>query len=197
MKRQLLCGVGVTVLVSAVTSARGSLIIDSTNQLALDVALTVGEGTNTSYMIVDFAETGGASYAFAYRWNDADAARSYDMISAIADASAGFGWTFGGTDGVGFGAFVENFTYNAEAGDAGTFWSLSLGTVIDPGVDWTSPAIGISQRFLTDGSIDGWYNGFTPDFASIPPEVPTVSVPSPAAGFVMLGLAWRRRRRAG
>ncbi|MEM7228645.1 MAG: hypothetical protein AAF432_07500 [Planctomycetota bacterium] len=180
------------------TSAQADLVVDSGLGLALDVEFTVGSGEQTSYMVVDFAATGGDSYAFAYQYSQFAGARSYDMLLAVTDAMQGLSWDFGGEDGVGFGVFTNNFTYLGDTGDELNFWSFSLGVVDDPGIVWEGAGVGVSGRFLSEGSLDGWYNGFNPDFSTIPPTAPLTAIPAPGALLVMLGggaLAGTRRRR--
>ena len=148
-------------------------------------------------MIVDFGHTGGSSYAFAYNWDvpaaPSDPLTSHDMLVAVAAATL-FDADITSSE---FGAFVSNFTMGSDVGDPGNFWSFSLGEVIDPGVAWTSAPFGIDDRELADGSLDGWYNGFTDTFDAIPPSVPTTQVPAPATLALtgVLALAGRRRRQ--
>jgi hypothetical protein len=181
-------------------TAHATLMIDPANNIALDVDYEVGAGAHTSYLIVDFEATGGDTYAFAYHWDLG--ARGYDMLVAVTDYVDGLDWVFGGDDGVGFGVFVENFTYDAfgESGDPGFYWSYSLGSVGDGMIDFTESAVGPSNRYLEADSIDGWYNGFTGTFEAIPPRVPTMVIPGPAPLAIISGLiifrGRGRRRRA-
>ena len=94
------------------------------------------------------------------------------------------------------GGFVENFSFNDDAGEPDDFWAYHLAEPadIDPGVDWTFASVGPGDRMLQDGSLDGWYNGFD----GSTPTVPTITVPAPAsAGLLALVaiVAPRRRRR--
>ena len=187
----------VAALLASASAVQADLFIDSANNEILDITATVGTGANTSYLIVDFAATGGDTYAFAYGWDDvlapAEPLTSHDMLLEVAIETA-FGASISSSA---FGAFVNNFLYANDVGNPDNFWSFSLGDVIDPGVQWTSPAFGIDDRQLADGSLDGWYNGFTDDFDSIPPMIPTVQIPGPA-GVMMFAaalLVGRPRRR--
>ncbi len=188
----------VAALVVCAAPVRGDLIIDSENNTILDVTATVGAGANTSYVIIDFAETGGDSWAFAFQWDTSmaptDPLTSTDMLNAI-DAATLLDADISSSD---FGSFVNNFSFDGDVGNPDNFWSFTLGEVIDPGIEWTSSPIGIDGRELADGSLDGWYNGFTDEFDSIPPSVPTTQIPTPMsiAAIVPALLCTRRGRRA-
>lgn len=180
-------------------SASGDLIVDSENELILDVSADAGEGAFTSYLIIDFAATGGSSHAFAFHWDTPlaplEPLTSTDMLNAIAAATL----LDADISSSEFGSFVTNFAFAGDAGDPGNFWSFSLGEVADPGISWTSAPLGIDDRLLAADSIDGWYNGFTDEFDAIPPAVPTTQIPVPAAGVLLLaawGISARRRRMA-
>lgn len=183
--------------------ASAALVIDSgdpfdpDDDLILDVVQTVGAGINASYLIVDFGATGGDAWAWEWRWNPGDDARGATMLQAIAEATE-LAAQLGGEDGAGFGLFVENLSIPAEgeAGDPDLFWSYWVAEAedVDPGIAWTQSGVGISFRDLSDGSIDGYYNGFDGD----QPAVPTVLIPGPG-GLALLGVAGlagaRGRRR--
>jgi len=193
LQNQTLLAVAALTLCAAPSQA--DLIIDSENNIILDVTSTIGTGANTSYVIIDFAETGGNSHAFAFQWDTPmapmDPLTSTDMLNAIEAA------TLLDADIVSseFGSFVNNFSFDGDVGNPDNFWSFTLGEVIDPGVEWTAPPFGIDDRELADGSLDGWYNGFTDEFDSIPPSVPTTQVPSPMSLAIMSATLVRLRRR--
>jgi MYXO-CTERM domain-containing protein len=183
-------------------SAHADLVIDSgdpfnpDDDLVLDIQGVVGEGIFSSYMVVDFGATGGDSYAWEWRWNPGDDARGATMLLAILE-STDLDGILGGEDGQGFGIFVENFTLPGagEAGDPSAFWSYWTAEAedVDPGIAWSEPQVGASFRELSNGSIDGWYNGFD----GTQPAVPVTLVPGPAALGLMIvaGLGAGRRRR--
>ena len=117
-------------------------------------------------------------------------ATSNDMIEAI--VAAGFlSWEY--TD-YSFGRSVDNFTYGDMTGDASFFWGLSLGDVVDPGVEWVGSPVGVSDNFLSNNSLEGWYNGFNDDFSTIPPALPLVPAPGVMTALLMVAGPSRRRR---
>jgi len=168
--------------------AHADLIINSNTNEILDVEYTAGEGENTSYLVVDFGATGGGAFGFAYNWSFS--ATGLDMLQAI-DVGGPLEVQLDDSD---FGQFVVNFSFNDDLGDPGAFWAYHTAEPedIDPGVDWTFSSIGIEDRVLQDGSLDGWYNGFD----GIEPDVPTVVIPAPASiGLLGMVFITRRRRR--
>lgn len=196
---------GSLLLAAAMAAPAGaSIVIDSGDpfdpgdDLLLDVRDVVGDGMFRSFLVVDFGATGGDSYAYEWRWDPGQDARGATMLLAILEHTDLAG-QLGGEDGQGFGIFVENFTLpgEGEAGDPGAFWSYWLAEEedVDPGVAWTSATEGASFRELSNGSIDGWYNGFD---GSVP-AVPVVPVPAPGVLglMVMAGMTRGGRRRRG
>mgnify|MGYP001417414353 CR=1 FL=1 len=174
--------------------AHADLVIDSASGTSLDVSHSVGSGDLTSYMVIDFGATGGDSVAFSYSWSGPTTPTSNDMIEAI--VAAGFlSWEY--TD-YSFGRAVDNFSYGDMTGNTNFFWGLSLGDVVDPGVEWISSPVGVSDNFLSNNSLEGWYNGFNEDFSVINPSLPLIQVPAPAGlsviGLVLIGSRRRRVR---
>ena len=177
------------VLVASSSAANADLVIDSALGTTLDVSHSVGSGDLTSYMVIDFSATGGDSVAFSYSWSGPTIATSNDMIEAI--VAAGFlSWEY--TD-YSFGRAVDNFTYGDMTGDESLYWGLSLGDIVDPGVDWAGSPVGVSDNLLSNNSLEGWYNGFNDDFSTIPPALPLV--PAPGVMTALLLAAGRSRRR--
>ena len=121
----------------------------------LDIEYWAGQGSNEAIMIVDFLATGGESYCFGYRW-DGDAT-GYDMVQDIAAAGALY---YEATDWGSMGVFIDNFSYDSDIGNPNNYWAYWVGTAADGDVDWLSPSVGMTSRPLSDGSFDGWYNGF-------------------------------------
>lgn len=149
----------------------------------LDIAYWAGTGTNEAVMIVDFLATGGDFYAFGYRW-DGDAT-GYDMIQAIAASgtldylATTYSW----------GVYIDNFFYNNEAGDPALWWAYWVGSATDGSVEWFSPSVGMSDRPLSHGDFDGWYNGF---------DGTQPRVPEPASALLLaagLGVVCHHRGR--
>ena len=171
--------------------ANADLVIDSTLGTTLDVSHSVGSGDLTSYMVIDFGATGGESVAFSYSWSGPTTPTSNDMIEAI--VAAGFlSWEY--SEFPGFGRAVDNFSYGDMIGDASLYWGLSLGTVVDPGVSWVDSPVGISNNFLSNNSLEGWYNGFDDDFSTIPPALPLVPAPGVMTALLLVAGQSRRRR---
>lgn len=184
-------------------AANASIVIDSgdplnpDDDLLLDLTASVGTGLFSSYLVVDFAATGGDTYAFEWRWNPGDDARGFTMISAIVEGTD-LAADIGGEDGVGFGIWINNFVLPTEdeIGDPANFWAYWNADAedIDPGVDWSFAEVGASGRILDNGSIDGWYNGFDGSMPSVP-VIPAPSALAALAGFGLLGGSASRRRR--
>ena len=197
--RAMMATISATLAASMLAStAMADLIINSETGEILDVTHAVGAGANASYVIIDFEATAGGVYAFAFHWDSplggATPLTGFDMLLALAAAT---NLTVDYTDSS-FGPFINNFAFDDDAGDADFFWSFSVGEVIDPGVSWTGSPIGMADRELYDGSLDGWYNGFTDSFDAIPPGVPTTFIPTPSALAAMLiasALGSHRARR--
>ncbi|HCD29886.1 MAG TPA: hypothetical protein DEQ73_04695 [Phycisphaerales bacterium] len=175
---------------AVVSTANADLVIDSALGTTLDVSHSVGSGDLTSYMVIDFGATGGDSVAFSYSWSGPTMATSNDMIEAI--VAAGFlSWEY--TD-YSFGRAVDNFSYGDMTGDANFFWGLSLGDVVDPGVEWVGSPVGLSDNLLSNNSLEGWYNGFNEDYSTIPPALPLVPAPGVMTALMLVAGQSRRRR---
>ncbi|MFK7961498.1 MAG: hypothetical protein AB8G96_13345 [Phycisphaerales bacterium] len=199
--RRFILGIGAA-LVWPAMSAMGSIVIESGDpgnpfdDQILDVRASIGLGMNASYLVVDFRETGGDAYAWEYRWNPGDAATGLTMLQAMNGASD-LAVDLVESD---FGVFVGNFELGleGEVGDPDAFWQYFTAEAedIDPGVDWTSSLVGVADRALSNGSLDGWVNSFAVGTAD--PTVPTVTIPAPAglAAFAGLFLVGNSRRRS-
>ena len=179
------------------TAASADLIIDEASELALDITASAGEGTNTSYLVIDFSATGGSSIALSYSWDDPEST-VLDMMNAF-NYSGGLELQLTFYESAGY--FVDNFSWDdTGVGDASLYWASSLATPDGSGdVNWIDGFNSIDAEPLTDGLISGWYNGFTDSFGVIPPSLPLIAVPAPAALtalVAMVGLAGPRRRRA-
>lgn len=175
----------VTVLAVALSFAGGersgsATMMDGTE---FSIEYWAGTGANQAVMVVDFAATGGQSYSFGYRWDGT--ATGYDMVQSIAAAGD---LDFTATTFPGFGTYIDNFTYGSEAGNIDFYWQYFTGIPAGGSVTWNSSMIGMGERVLADGRIDGWYNGFDPGAAPRVPE-PTTALLA-AAGL----LAWRQSR---
>ncbi|MDP7070126.1 MAG: hypothetical protein QF561_02120 [Phycisphaerales bacterium] len=168
--------------------ASADLLIDEGDML--DITATVGIGDYTSYAVIDFAATGGASVAFEYHWSDS--ATAHDMLLALAGAGLSYDWTDWGS-----GIFADNFAFDGDAGDTSFYWAHSTASPAGDGmVHWTDAWSSVDATMLGDGLVSGWYNGFNEDYSAIPPSLPLTAIPAPAT-VVLLGMAClggRRRR---
>jgi len=188
-----------------VTVPTHAVVIDSANGLELDIEYTAGSGPFESFLVIDFAETGGDAFAFSYLHDGTKT--SFDMLN---DVSAAGGLVFDVQFfdfGTGPLPFVNNFSFGGQTGNPDFFtgggWRLELGTLNDPTVDWTSAGVGVAERLLTDGSFDGWYNTFSNDNDPRVPLRPigsgagAAAVPEPTSTVLCLigvGALLRRRR---
>ncbi len=170
-------------------AAAGTALGTTIGGTEFDLEYWAGTGANQAVMVVDFAATGGQSYSFGFQWDGT--ATGYDMVQAVAGAGA---LDFAATTFPGFGTYIDNFLYGSEAGNVSYYWQYFTGTPTGGTVAWTSSMIGMSDRILSDGSIDGWYNGFNPGASPRAPEPATALFL--AAGVLLSRKAIRRPRGA-
>jgi hypothetical protein len=148
----------------------------------VEVDYWAGTGSNEAIVVVDFDATGGNSYAFGFKWDGI--AIGYDALVAIDAAGAlDFEATLYGD----MGYFVDNFYYNSESGNESYYWQYFTSS---DGSAWDSSGVGMSDRTLTGGDWDGWYNGFDPGVS------PTTPIPEPATVALLgLGVLLLRRKK--
>ncbi len=156
----------------------------------LEIEYSAGTGQNVSYHVIDFAATGGESYAFEYHF-DGPTESAHAALLAI-DAAGPLSYDFTNYDfGGGLVPFADNFSYLSDVGDPNIFWSYSLGSYAGLGTDvtWAGAPTGAGEQMLTDGSWHGWYNGFN-GWDAIGPSVPAVGgagvIPEPTS--LLLGI---------
>ena len=179
--------IAATALLAITSLASADLLIDE--GLVLDVTATIGTGDFTSYTVIDFAATGGQSWAFAYQWSGEST--THDMLQALGAAGLTYEWTDWGT-----GIFADNFGWSGDTGDAGLYWAHSLATPAGDGVvDWSDAWSAVDATALSDGLISGWYNGFNDDYSAITPTLPITAIPGPATMVVLMLVGGRGRRR--
>ena len=167
----------------------------------LEIEYSAGIGQNVSYHVVDFASTGGESFAFAYRF-DGPTESAHAALLAI-DAAGPLSYAFTSYDfGGGLVPFADNFIYLSDTGDPNIFWSYSLGSYAGWGIDvtWAGALTSAGEQLLTDGSWHGWYNGFN-GWDAVSPRVPAVGgsgvIPEPASiglcicGISLMFVRWR------
>ena len=175
-------------VLSCTSIATANLVID--DGLMLDITATVGSGDSTSYAVIDFDATSGASYAFAYQWSGA--ANTHDRMLALESVGLIYEWTDWGT-----GIFADNFAWSDAQGEASLYWAHSLCTPQGDGeVVWSDAWSSVDTTALSDGLISGWYNGFNDDYSAITPTLPLTAVPGPAS-IAVLSILMRGCRRRG
>ncbi len=180
------------------------------------VSAFVGTGVNTSYFVLDFKNGDPSNaYVLGYRWNTPTAGNPpnggnlLDALRATGTGAPGFSATVNGTAGVGFGRFVSALGYGGveRAGGGAAFPNGYWSYWIRPSdtASWVSSNDGIdtTNRFLTNGSYDGW--SFVSDYNTVTPTAPrvpqAVAVPEPATaalvlpGLLGLGVCARRKKR--
>jgi hypothetical protein len=111
----------------------------------LNLDYTVGSGANLSVVVVDFAQTGGGSYAFGYRWNTPT-----DFATVLQNINGGVNESGNSLQAnvvvdPNFGAFIDSINYGSEMGDPDQFWRLTIGTYSNSGVTWTDSNFGVSS----------------------------------------------------
>lgn len=160
-----------------------------------------GTGPNVSFVVIDFYVTGGTTRTFGYCYEEP--VNSFEMLEAIAEAGPlEFDYTVEP-----FGVFVDNFTYLDETGDSSQYWRFETAQAGQGAFVWETSGAGVTQRMISDRSVDGWYNSFIdlskPGFGGRDAEPFEVSgaVPEPQTGLivgvmVVLGLIIPRRRIA-
>ena len=167
----------------------------------LEIEYRAGTGENVSYHVVDFAFTGGESFAFAYHF-DGPTTSAHDALLAI-DAAGPLSYAFTSYYfGGGLVPFADNFSYLSDVGNPNNFWSYSLGSYAALGTDvtWAGAPTGAGDQLLTDGSWHGWYNGFN-GWDAVAPRVPAVGgagvIPEPTSlllaicGMLLICLRFR------
>ncbi len=160
-----------------------------------------GFGADQALLIIDFGNTSSAdSYIFGFNFTDDDTVTGYDMVATV-------GTLWDGTITMApdvlyyeetvysWGVFIDNFYYNGETTQSGTWWQYYLSETDTSGdfQGWTSSGVGAAGRTLANQSWDGWYNpGFTGE------DTPS-TVPVPAAiwllGSGLLAIVGIGRRR--
>ena len=147
--------------------------------------ITVGSGSNTANVVVNFKD--GAAYEFAVSFDGPrtgiglfdiiEADTTLDTVRATFGTSTFIdGVTYEGHDNTGFGGGDDWWHYWTKSSDA---------------APWQSSMIGAADRVVTDGASDGWVYGS--GSAPFVPEPATLTI----LGTATVLLARRRRRIAG
>ena len=205
----------------SVPALTGALLLSITATATADLlpGYAVGEGDATSRFSIDFEESGGDAYTFVYRYDSATAPTTAEALAEI-DAAGGLdvfttefsfgtaldGFAFdGNAEAPGFDAVTGRFwEYFVQGGSQLLFGATEPAPVADAAL--TAASVGISDRFLADGSIDGFVvnvsafvEGVTPtDRVPAGPlpaaEVPAIPEPATAGLLAAGGLVLLRRR---
>lgn len=141
-------------------AAVGLFSFTTPTQADLQPGYATGEGANTSALIVDFAFLGGDSYYFEYLHDGS--VNSEQMLldlNTAGDLDVDFQYfTFGGVSSI----YINGFSFDGNSavpvfeGSSGESWSLYASDSATPPINWVGQNIGPTDRFLSDGSVDGW-----------------------------------------
>jgi|GEM_PF-961246 len=173
--------------------------------------ITVGSGSDVSYLVIDESSLYSTPLEFAYHYTyDSNNLMSGEqMMQAVTNAvSSGLGITI--LSYPSYGDSLLAFTYNGNtvtpSGDnnSGTFWGYfdaggtesGSSTPLPSTNAWNIAGIGFGSRYISPGSWDGWTvgtytnGGFSPgDTVFTPPSVAIAAVPEPSAtGLLMISL---------
>lgn len=131
-----------------------------------DVKFWIGEGPDTAVLVVDFRDgTSDSSFAWGYRYDEADGLTFLDMLNAVAAAEPQF--TIAQS-----GGFLEDVVYNSHSQLAGEpdWWSTWSGSSLEE----MGGNGGVSEELL-DGRWYGLSYGF---MGEGDPHAPTVTYPA-------------------
>jgi hypothetical protein len=157
------------------------------------VSLTVGSGSDVSYLLIDESTLSSAPLLFAYRYtfDSNNPISGYELLNEVKRLSSldfttiFYGGGLGNAlDSISYGGTnVSSFT--ATNWSTGTYWSYYVagGSEVDEPLAsnlWKYAEVGMDSRFITPGSWDGWtFAGWNPDFGA-PPSISPALVPEPA-----------------
>ena len=205
-------------------AAVGLFSFTTFTQADLQPGYATGEGANTSALIIDFAFIGGDSYYFEYRHDgSANAEQMLVDLNAAGDLDVDSQYFTFLVDGeLVSSIYINGFSFDGSSaipvfeGTNGESWSLYASDTATPPINWVGQNVGPTDRFLSDGSIDGWslnvsaFNTLGLDATDDTPATTTaqaladvsgqlvwlpVPEPSSAAMLALAGTALIRRRR--
>ncbi|MCC6685652.1 MAG: hypothetical protein IT205_01540 [Fimbriimonadaceae bacterium] len=157
-----------------------------------DIRLWAGSGSNQAALVIDFNDgQTPRSYLWGYRWDGA--ATGEDALRAVVEADIALTATF---DVFSFGASLNTVTYlghsQSQNSNPGQYWSYWVTT--NGHDDWVFSNLGMSDRLLANGDVDGWAFS-NPNYNGLPPTVPVAAVPEPVSlATLSLGILVLRRR---
>lgn len=159
----------------------------------VDVEYWAGLGSSRAMVILDFGSD--FSYAFGYAWEGLVSPTSFDALVAI-DAAGVFSMISHYDESVG-GMAIDMFEYD---GKSMGFFDMAF-FVSDNGQDWSTSWDGASDRYLNDGSWDGWARGYWEEVSpgwyefSGTPTVPLVTPEPSLMTLFGLGAVLIKRRK--
>ncbi len=171
--------------VAALVLSLGVGFVAGQANAGLVASFDVGTGSSSSTLQFDFEN--GNSYLYTVRWDGVTTGR--DLFDIVSDAQPGFFVsdivTFSFGDAL-FGQSIGNDS-NAGFGTPPSFLDYWHYWVRDDGVEpWQSAMTGFADRFVVDGSWDGWVFGS---------DAPPSAIPAPGAIAFAAVILCRSRRR--
>jgi hypothetical protein len=188
-----------------------------------DLAVPIGSGylnvdyfagpanaANTAYFVVDFGGNGGATHAFAYRW-DGNQTPADALLGSNGITNAGplqiNATDFGGNSGLFINSISDPPDSASPSGN--DFWDYWLGTDTAGNVAWTEATdygisgidVGGTVHYMQNGGFYGFrvdtFNADTSQTVGGPPVVPVAAVPEPTSLMLVLsasiGCIWIER----